>query len=38
MEKIAELKAFLADENKLLMVIREEILIVKEKICRFEKK
>lgn len=31
MEKIAELKAILADEKKLLAVIREEILIVNEK-------
>lgn len=31
MEKIAELKAILADEHKLLAVIREEILITKEK-------
>ena len=31
MEKIAELKAILGDEKKLLRVIREEILITKEK-------
>lgn len=31
MEKIAELKAILADEKKLLGVIREEILIISEK-------
>ena len=31
MERIAELKAILADENKLLGVIKEEILIIKEK-------
>ena len=30
-ERIAELRAILADENKLLMVIREEILIIKAK-------
>ncbi|RDU23539.1 DNA gyrase subunit A [Anaerosacchariphilus polymeriproducens] len=31
MEKIAELKSILADENKLLGVIREEIMIISEK-------
>lgn len=31
LEKIEELKAILGDENKLLMVIREEILIVRDK-------
>lgn len=31
MEKIAELKAILSDENKLLFVIKEEILIISEK-------
>ncbi|SES07396.1 DNA gyrase subunit A [Lachnobacterium bovis] len=31
MEKIAELKAILADENKLLTVIKEEILAIKDK-------
>lgn len=31
MEKIAELKAILADENKLLAVIKEEILVIADK-------
>ncbi|SDY71769.1 DNA gyrase subunit A [Lachnobacterium bovis] len=33
MEKIAELKAILADENKLLTVIKEEIIAIKEKFA-----